>query len=186
MLELRQDGVVQQAWDLSCGAAALSTVLSQTLGDPVPEQQIVAELLRGADAARIQARGGFSLLDLKRFATARGYAAAGYGNLDLPGLRALGPAIVPIADRAGPHFVVFRGVLRGRAVVSDPAYGHRTLPLEAFDGIWSPRVAFVVSRPGAPRSAGQSADLGDAALARVAPLVGPRVVRNALSAAVMR
>ena len=185
MLELREDGVVRQGWDLSCGAAALSTVLTRTLRDPVPEPEIVAALLRGADAAKIRARGGFSLLDLKRYATARGHAAAGYGNLDLPSLGALGTAIVPVADRAGPHFVVFNGVTRGRAILSDPAYGHRALSLEAFDAIWTPRVAFVVVRADSAVP-GERRDLPDDALAAVVPLVAPRVVRNAVSTAVRR
>jgi len=185
MLELRQDGVVQQQWDLSCGAAALSTVLTRPVGDPVPESAIVAALLRGADADRIRARGGFSLLDLKRFATSRGHAAAGYGNLDLPALRAIGTAIVPTIDRAGPHFMVFRGVARGRAVLSDPAYGHRTMPLEEFARIWTPRIGFVVARAGSAR-VGVGPDLPDAALARIVPLVQPRAVRSLVSSAGMR
>jgi predicted double-glycine peptidase len=185
MLELRQDGVVRQGWDLSCGAAALSTLLGRTLGDPVGEAEIVAALLRGADADRIRARGGFSLLDLKRYAVARGYAAAGYGGLDLATLAALGPAIVPTEGRAGPHFVVYRGVTRGRVVLSDPAYGERTLPLESFEALWTPRVAFVVARPGQGAPPPTPGNLSDEALRR-AVLVPPRAVRSAVSSAVLR
>jgi predicted double-glycine peptidase len=174
LLELRQDGVVRQEWDLSCGAAALSTILTFDLGDPVPEKTIVHALLRGADADRIRRRGGFSLLDLKRFAVARGYDAAGYGNLDLAALRGLGTAIVPTLDRGGPHFMVFRGVAGGRVILADPAYGQRAMPPERFLEIWSPRLAFVVRRGarGAPPPAGETA--------YAPPRVPPIVLRDAV------
>jgi predicted double-glycine peptidase len=177
MLELRQDGVVRQAWDLSCGAAALSTVLTYDLGDAVPERTIVDALLRGADADRIRRRGGFSLLDLKRFAVGRGYQASGFGNLDLTALERLGTAIVPTLDDAGPHFMVFRGVVRGRVVLADPAYGRRTMARDDFVEIWSPRVAFVVrrgARPGGPPA-------GATALAP--PRVAPPILRGAVGGA---
>jgi predicted double-glycine peptidase len=171
-LELRRDRVVRQGWDLSCGAAALGTVLTYELGDPVGEPEIVKALLAGADAARIKARGGFSLLDLKRYAQARGHAAAGYGNLDLWSLAALGVAIVPTQGPAGPHFMVFRGIVDGRVLLADPAYGNRTLPRERFEAMWSPRVAFVV------RASGTSLPPGDDRT--LATLVPPRVVREAI------
>ena len=173
MVELRQAGVVRQGWDLSCGAAALSTVLTYDVGDPVPEPEIVRALLTGADAARIRARGGFSLLDLKRYAISRGHLAAGYGDLALENLAALGTAIVPTLEPAGPHFMVFRGVVDGRVVLADPAYGVRTLPAERFQAMWKPRVAFVVRRRG-----GAPPDPGPGAV----PLVSPRVLRGAIGA----
>jgi uncharacterized protein len=171
MIELRGEGVVQQRFDLSCGAAALATLLTYELGDRVEEREIIDALLRGADADRIRERGGFSLLDLKRYAVARGYATAGYKGIDLGALQALGSAIVPIENPIGAHFVVFRGVVQGRAVLADPAYGNRTLPLERFQEIWSPHVAFVVRRP-APGGGGPG---GPAPL-----LVPPSVVRRAI------
>lgn len=174
MAELRQAGVVRQGWDLSCGAAALSTVLTYDVGDPVPEPVIVRSLLAGADAARIRARGGFSLLDLKRYAVSRGHAAEGYGNLQLSNLAALGAAIVPTVEPGGPHFMVFRGVVDGRVVLADPAYGNRTLPAAAFEALWKPRVAFVVRRTGVALP-----DPGPGAV----PLVPPRVVRGAIRGA---
>jgi predicted double-glycine peptidase len=149
MLELRRERVVRQGWDLSCGAAALSTLLTYEAGDPVTEGEVVAGLLRNADPERIRRQGGFTLLDLKRYATARGYAAAGYARLGLPALVALGPGIVPTLVKGQPHFMVFRGVSGDRVLLADPAYGNRTMRAEEFEAIWSPRVAFVVSRPGA-------------------------------------
>lgn len=172
--ERRQERVVRQGWDLSCGAAALGTILTYHLGDRVGEAEIVAAILRDADTERIRERGGFSLLDLKRFAVGRGHEVRGYKSLRLESLLAFAPAIVPTLGIGGPHFVVFHGVERGRAVVSDPAFGNRTVPLASFERAWTPRIAFVVRRPG---------DGGDGVGARPRPPIATgQALRSALRA----
>src|SRR5256885_7805282 len=95
LLELRHDRVVLQKWDLSCGSAALSTLLTFDVGDPVSEEEIIKDMLRRSDPVKIRARQGFSLLDLKRYAVSRGHTAEGYGRLDIAHLAVLAPAIVP-------------------------------------------------------------------------------------------
>ena len=37
---MRHDNVVVQEWDLSCGAAALATILNYQYDDPVSEREI--------------------------------------------------------------------------------------------------------------------------------------------------
>src|SRR5256885_8018269 len=78
LAELRNDGVVRQKWDLSCGAAVVATLLTYQLGSPVTERQAALGMLRTGDARLVRARLGFSLLDLKHFAASRGFEAAGY------------------------------------------------------------------------------------------------------------
>lgn len=148
LMEMRQAQVVRQDWDLSCGAAALSTLLTYQHGDPVPEARIVAAMLRRTDPVRVRARQGFSLLDLKRFAQSRGYEADGYGRLTLADLVKLGPAIMPTVIGGYNHFVVFRGLAGDRVLLADPAYGNRTMRIDRFEALWPQRVAFVVARPG--------------------------------------
>jgi uncharacterized protein len=178
LLELRQDRVVIQQWDNSCGAAALTTVLRHQLGEPVTERQVAEGMLRRTDPLRVRHRGGFSLLDLKRYAEARGLAADGYGELTLDDLPALAPLIVPVRSRAGDHFVVVRGIEGGRVVLADPAFGNRTLPVAVFAATWKDGIGFVVTRPGEPlvnRMAPGAADL---------VLPGATAVRAALAPAV--
>ena len=57
--EIRGEGVVRQKWDMSCGAAALSTVLTYDFKDPTSESAIVVWILHRVDAVRVRARGGF-------------------------------------------------------------------------------------------------------------------------------
>ncbi|HET7879869.1 MAG TPA: C39 family peptidase [Acetobacteraceae bacterium] len=150
LLELRQERVVIQQWDNSCGAAALATVLRHQFGEKVTERQVAQGMLRRTDPLRVRHRGGFSLLDLKRYAEARGFAADGYGELAPGDLPVLAPLIVPMRSRAGDHFVVVRGIAGGRVVLADPAVGNRMLPLPVFAAAWKDGIGFVVTPPGEP------------------------------------
>jgi len=71
VLEIRHERVMIQQWDLSCGAAALGTLLRYQFGELVTERQIARSLMSRAEYVKhpelLQAREGFSLLDLKRF-----------------------------------------------------------------------------------------------------------------------
>lgn len=137
--------VVWQRWDWSCGAAALATLLTYQQGDPVSEREVMLGIFKWTTPARVQARGGFSLLDLKRYAEGRGYRAEGFGDLSLDDLAALGPAIVPVHLRAGDHFVVFRGRRGDELLLADPALGTRVMAVADFERIWIDRDAFVIS-----------------------------------------
>ena len=153
--ELRQSKLVRQSWDSSCGAAALSTVLTYQFGLSITEYAVAAVILRDSDPARVRARGGFSLLDLKRFLEYIGLEGAGYGDMTLADLAASAePAIVPIRMRDLDHFVVFRGLRGDRVVVGDPAYGNLTLHRDQFEKFWTSRIAFYVRARGTPPARG--------------------------------
>src|SRR4051794_31776156 len=109
LLEIRQANVIIQQWDVSCGAAALATLLTYHQGDPVSERTVAQAMLGKTNSLRVKHRGGFSLLDLKRYAEARGFRGEGYLGMSLDDLVKLGPAIVAVTLDRYPHFVVFRG-----------------------------------------------------------------------------
>jgi predicted double-glycine peptidase len=144
--EARHASVVAQNWDLSCGAAALATILTYQHGDPVSERDVAAGMLRKTSAELVRQRLGFSLLDLKRYAESRGYDADGYGDLAVTDLLKFGPTIVPILVRGNSHFVIFRGMQGDRVLLADPAFGNRTMPLAEFESVWQGRLGFTVSR----------------------------------------
>ena len=146
LLEFRQDKVVIQKWDISCGAAALATILTYQHGDPVSEKHIAEAMLRLTNPLRVKHRGGFSLLDLKRFAESRGYEADGYTEVDLENLVDFGPSIVPVSISDYNHFVVFRGIVGDRVFLADPGFGNRTVSIEEFQDAWVQNMAFVVTR----------------------------------------
>ncbi len=155
LLETRQDKVVVQEWDLSCGAAALTTILNYQHGDMVSEREVALALINrkeyidNPDLVRI--RQGFSLLDLKRYVDSRGYEGVGYGRLELADLEAKAPIMVPIDANGYNHFVVFRGRYGNRVLLADPSFGNVTMPVREFERSWIDygelgKVGFVVQR----------------------------------------
>ncbi len=165
MKDLRDARIVRQQWDMTCGAAALSTLLTYDFKDNTPETAVVVWILRRTDPVKIQARGGFSLLDLKHFVQFRGYRAEGFIGMSLEELAALKtPAIVPIRSKGVDHFVIVRGVFGDRVLVGDPAFGNMTMKINKFQDVWKQGITFIVHPPD-PRmlqGAGQekSASLG--------------------------
>jgi uncharacterized protein len=154
LLEMRHHNVVVQEWDLSCGAAALATILNYQHGDPVPEREIAKGLIGREEYLEnpmlVRIRQGFSLLDLKRYVDRRGYEGVGYGNLGFEDLVNLAPIIVPV-NFSYPHFVVFRGVRGNRVLLADPGFGNRTMLVAKFEAAWMQygefgKVGFVVAR----------------------------------------
>jgi predicted double-glycine peptidase len=140
LLEMRRDRTVVQEWDLSCGAAVLATLLTYQHGDPVSEREIATDLIKRKEyIARpelVRVRQGFSLLDLKRYVDSRGYRGVGYGRLTMEDLIAQAPIIVPVNFFGYNHFVIFRGVRGDRVLLSDPAWGSRTMRREKFEDAW--------------------------------------------------
>jgi len=146
LMEIRQQNVVIQKWDFSCGAASLATILKYQHHDHVTERMVAEGMLRRTDPLKVKVRGGFSLLDLKRYVESRGLKGKGYLDLDLNGLIEIAPAIVPVDLGDYNHFVVFRGILDGKALLSDPAFGNRTVDINIFEKSWVNKIGFIVTR----------------------------------------
>jgi predicted double-glycine peptidase len=154
--EIRRGNVVTQEWDLSCGAAALTTLLNIQHGDPVTEKEVARGLIKRQEyidqPELVRIREGFSLLDLKRYVDQRGYDGIGYGKLEVENLTELAPILVPINTVGYNHFVIFRGMAGNRVLLADPAWGNRTMTIERFERSWIDygpigRVGFVVTGP---------------------------------------
>jgi predicted double-glycine peptidase len=156
LLEIRHAGVMIQNWDLSCGAAALGTLLRYEFGESVTEKEIARGLISRGEYIEhpelVQIREGFSLLDLKRYVQTRGYKGLGFGKLDLNDLIERAPIMVPINALGYNHFVIFRGIMGDRVLLADPAWGNRTMTLDKFQRMWlnygepMGHVGFVVER----------------------------------------
>jgi predicted double-glycine peptidase len=146
--EIRNEGVVRQKWDISCGAAALSTLLTYQFKDNTPETDIVVWMLHRTDPARVKERHGFSLLDMKHFAQARGYNAEGFSDMSIDELASQKSAvIVPIRLKGFDHFVVVKGIADGRVFLADPGFGNTTMRIDRFQKLWKNGIVFVVHPP---------------------------------------
>lgn len=138
------NNVVRQAYDYSCGSAALTTVLDFYLGRNFQERQVMEGLLRYGETERIVQRRGFSLLDMKRLVTALGHPSGGF-KAEADDLRELDhPAIAPIEYAGFKHFVVIRAVYDERVYVADPALGNISFTLHRFLEVWDNNVLFIV------------------------------------------
>jgi predicted double-glycine peptidase len=136
--------VVRQAYDYSCGSAALTTLLDYYLGRNFQERQVMEGLLQFGETERIVQRRGFSLLDMKRLVTALGHPSGGF-KAEASDLETLDhPAIAPIKYAGFKHFVVIRSVYDGRVYVADPALGNISFTLSRFLEVWDDNVLFIV------------------------------------------
>lgn len=156
LLEMRRDRVIVQKWDLSCGAAALSTLLTYQLNNPVSEKEVAQALIKRKEYIEhpelIKILQGFSLLDLKRYVDRIGFTGIGYGKLTFTNLIKFAPIMVPIKVKGYNHFVIFRGHLGNRVLLADPAWGNRTMLIKEFTKAWIDypqfgKVGFVVVDP---------------------------------------
>jgi predicted double-glycine peptidase len=147
LLEIRQEGVIVQKWETSCAAAALATVLTFSINDPVTEKFVAQRMLHSTDPIKIKVRGGFSLLDMKRFVESRGHKGIGYKGLNFSDLLTFQSPIVPIDFHGNPHFVVVRGLnAEGKVHIADPAFGNHAMPVEEFKAVWKDGIGFVVTQ----------------------------------------
>lgn len=137
LFEKRWKSVMRQGLDISCGSAALATILYFHFGDQVQEDELIRHIIKQVTKAEVRKRGGFSLLELKKVAGKLGYTVKGY-KLTLEQLQKRGgPSIVPITVRRYKHFVVYRGMVGDRVVLADPAFGNTVMPDYEFMNVWS-------------------------------------------------
>ena len=138
--------VVRQRYDMSCGSAAIATLLTHHYGRPIDEARVFTAMYEAGDQAAIRTRG-FSLLDMQRYLAGRGLQADGY-RLGLSELeRTRTPAVAMIETNGFRHFVVIKGVRGGRVLVGDPALGLMIYPRAEFERRWN-GIAFVIHGEG--------------------------------------
>lgn len=138
--DIRFENIVKQTYDISCGAAALATLLRYYYGRVIDEKQVIEDILRGSseeDKANI-AKFGFSMLELKRAGERYGFVSAGFKLTDAAKLRKLEvPALTLINIRGYNHFVVIKGVKENQVLIADPAFGNRVRAVDRFAKEWN-------------------------------------------------
>jgi predicted double-glycine peptidase len=149
---MRDQGVVKQGYDYSCAAAALATLLTYGLDDPLTEEIILRLILEplAKDQEQLRKKQGLSLADLQSVVLARGHKAQGFRLLPeyLPKLK--GPVIVFIKPRGYEHFAVLKGIRNDRVYLADPSLGNVRMPVYQFLDMWMDNnkkgIVFVVER----------------------------------------
>jgi len=152
IVALRDAGVIKQRYDYSCGSAALATLLTYGLDDPVGEEallQALLEPLSAGELAELQKKG-LSLAHLQQLAQKRGHRAQGFRLHQSQITNVSRPVIVFIKPNGYQHFAVFKGVRGDRAHLADPSLGNVRMPLYRFLDMWADEsgrgVIFAVER----------------------------------------
>ena len=144
--EIKFRNITRQAYDYSCGSAALVTLLNADLGIKVTEQQAMEGMMEHGEKEKIIERRGFSLLDMKRYVGNLGKKSDGFRGeiVDLMELKT--PAIVPIDYAGFKHFVVLRGIRDGIVYVADPSAGNIIFSMKEFVNLWDRNTLFIIYR----------------------------------------
>lgn len=175
MKELRDERVIHQAYDFSCGSAAVATLLTHSYDIPTNEQTVFKAMYDVGDQEHIR-KVGFSLLDIKKYLASRGYHADGY-KLSMKQLTSLNvPALTLISPGGYNHFVVIRGFDNGAAIVADSQLGLRRIPLDEFESIWN-KIVFVM-RDNVTKGRSHFNDIADLKALPHSPISQTRISSN--------
>ncbi len=128
---LRDDRIVKQDLDYSCGAAALATLLNEFYGQSVTEEK----LLNAMDKADMRA----SFDDMQRVLPQFGFKAQGFAASYAQLSRLKMPVVVYLKHRKDDHFAVLRGISKDTVWLADPSLGNRTYSREQFLEMWETR-----------------------------------------------
>ena len=146
MIDMRFRNVVRQQFDLSCGAAAMATLLKYFYGKEIVEGEIIEAVIELGDTEEISKRG-FSMLELKRFAEQQGFVSEGFRIADVEKLTDLKvPVLTLINTRGYKHFVVLKKIRGGNVFLADPAFGNSVKSLAEFESLWNNVILVVLSQ----------------------------------------
>lgn len=151
MLDRRFYTVIRQRYDFSCGSAALATLLHYHYGIPANEEMTFTGMWDKGDQEAIR-KGGFSLLDMKRYLGSHGLETQGFRvTLDQVAKTRV-PGIALTVTKGYRHFVVIKGVTEREVLVGDPSRGLVRYSHKEFGKIWD-GLYFVIT---SSREVGQS------------------------------
>lgn len=126
---IRDEGIVKQDLDYSCGAAGLATILNEFYGQSVSEEELLKALDKG------DARASFA--DMQRVLPAFGFKAQGFAATFDQLLKLKAPVLVYLKHRSTEHFSVLKGVGNNTVHLADPSLGHVTLSKSQFLNMWN-------------------------------------------------
>ena len=125
---LRDERVVKQGLDTSCGAASLATLLNEYYGQSVTEQEILGLMgIRNLRSSFQNMQEALATLGFRSVAAAIHYEKL--ATLEMP-------VIVYLKLRDTEHFSVLRGVNASTVWLADPSLGNRTYSREQFISLW--------------------------------------------------
>lgn len=145
----RDENVINQQYDFSCGTGSLATLMNYYFNDSVEEKQLIENFLDSLskDEKEDLTENGFSMFDLKKIAQKRGYEAyivSATARL----LKLNMPILVYLEVREYRHFAIYCGAREDRIFLSDPSRGNIRLSICNFLKEWKGRKALILVKQG--------------------------------------
>ena len=141
-IEIKNENVVRQEYDYSCGSAALATILKYFYDLNISEKEILNKILdfKGLNDKNKKTLEDkdfmLSFYDLAEFAKSKGFKAIGLA-LDIKALSKLkAPVILFVKIRKDNHFTVFKGMDENYVYLADPNFGNIKLRISKFKKIF--------------------------------------------------
>ncbi|WOE33267.1 MULTISPECIES: C39 family peptidase [unclassified Acinetobacter] len=129
--KIRDQNIIKQDLDFSCGAASIATLLNGYYNQKITEQEVLKIMDKGDLMA--------SFDDMQRALDQLGFHAKGYA-ISLEILQTLKlPVIAYIKHRKNDHFTVISGINKNFIRISDPALGQKILSYSQFTKMWQTR-----------------------------------------------
>lgn len=130
-IEFKNDKLIRQRYDYSCGSAALATLLSNYYDADISELMILESVLEAkgveeepSELENQKGLNGLSFYELSQYASTQGFKAIGIalGMQELKKLQI--PVIVFVKIRKQEHFTVLKKMDERYAYLADPSFGN--------------------------------------------------------------
>ena len=143
--EARFKNLVEQKYDFSCGAAAVTTLLKYAYNMDISELDVIQGMLQVSDP-EVVAEKGFSLLDIRKYVQLHDLRGRGY-NVEPEALDTIRiPTITLLNIKGYQHFVVLKRTIGDNVYVADPALGNRVIPRNQFLQSWNGVVFAIIGK----------------------------------------
>jgi len=125
---LRDQNIVKQDLDYSCGASSIATILRHYYQQNISEADVL-KAINKEDMA--------SFADMARALNHFGFKAQGFSASfeQLAKLRI--PVVIYVKHRKNDHFSVLKGINQYTVLLADPSLGNRTYSKEQFLQMWN-------------------------------------------------
>jgi predicted double-glycine peptidase len=143
--------VRHQAFDYSCGSAAVATLMTYTYDMPTTEKEVFEAMFKNGDPDKIR-REGFSMLDMSRYLNSQGLKAKGFKITEKAIEDKHMPIIALVNNKGYNHFVVVKTVKDGHILVGDPNTGTTQYSRAEFAKIWNGIALVVVNKASVARA----------------------------------
>ncbi len=144
-LELKNENMVKQEYDYSCGSATLATILKYYYNLEVDEKTILDGVLESKDLSKEDKNEfensdmSLSFYDLANYANSLNFKAVGL-SLDLDSLKKLQvPVILFVKIRKDEHFTVYKSMDENFVYLGDPTFGNIKISIAKFEEMFYQR-----------------------------------------------